>query len=97
MNMNLAEEITQILRKTMREGTNRQQKDAYLQMLSYINRILENMSEEQDIFLKMFSIAAFEAGNSELGEQFQQMARKMNQEIEEMDKIKLIARGIVNQ
>lgn len=96
MNMNLAEEITQVLRKTMREGTNCQQKDAYLQMLSYINRMLENMSEEQNIFKKMSS-AAFEAGNSELGEQFQQMARKVNQEIEEMDEIKLIARGIVNQ
>ncbi len=96
MNMNLAEEITQVLRKTMREDTNRQQKDAYMQMLSYINRMLENMCEEQSIFKKMAS-AAFDAGNSELGEQFQQMARKMNQEMEEMDEIKRMTRGIVNQ
>lgn len=95
MNMNLAEEIVQTMRKVRNEGTNRQQKEAYLQMSSMLNMMIETMQEQQAQFKRMGNIS-FEAGNSILADEFQMMARQMNSELEAMDEMSRMAKGIAN-
>ena len=93
MNMNLVDEVTQTLRRTRNEDINRQQKEIYLQMAS---QMIQSMQDEQSRFKRLANMAS-EAGNLILTEQFQQLARKMNQELDAMDDLIRTTRSIANQ
>ena len=95
MNMNLTQEIIQTMRKVRMEGTNRQQKEAYLQIASNMNIMLQTMQDQQSQFARMANMA-YEAGNSMLADEFQMMASQMNSELEAMEEMGLMARGIAN-
>lgn len=96
MNMNLVDDITQTLRRTRNEDINRQQKEIYLQMASQMNQMIQSMQDEQSRFKRLANMAS-EAGNLILTEQFQQLARKMNQELDAMDDLIRTTRSIANQ
>lgn len=96
MNMNLVEEVIQTMRRTRNEGTNRQQKEMYLQMASQMIQMIQFIQDEQSSFKRLANMA-FEAGNNRLAEQFQQMAIKMNQELDAMDELRRTIRSITNQ
>ncbi len=93
MNMNLVDDVTQTLRRTRNEDINRQQKEIYLQMAS---QMIQSMQDEQSRFKRLANMAS-EAGNLILTEQFQQLARKMNQELDAMDDLIRTTRSIANQ
>lgn len=93
MNMNLLDDVTQTLRRTRNEDINRQQKEIYLQMAS---QMIQSMQDEQSRFKRLANMAS-EAGNLILTEQFQQLARKMNQELDAMDDLIRTTRSIANQ
>ena len=93
MNMNLVDDVTQTLRRTRNEDINRQQKEIYLQMAS---QMIQSMQDEQSRFRRLANMAS-EAGNLILTEQFQQLARKMNQELDAMDDLIRTTRSIANQ
>ena len=91
--MNLVDDVTQTLRRTRNEDINRQQKEIYLQMAS---QMIQSMQDEQSRFKRLANMAS-EAGNLILTEQFQQLARKMNQELDAMDDLIRTTRSIANQ
>lgn len=66
MNMNLAEEVIQTMRRTRNEGTNRQQKEMYLQMASQMIQMIQFIQDEQSSFKRLANMA-FEAGNNRIG------------------------------
>lgn len=96
MNMNLVDEVIQTLRRTRKKGINGQQKQVYLQMASQMNQMIQSMQDEQSRFRRLAQMAS-EVGNLILTDQFQQMARKMNQEIEAMEELIRETRGMARQ
>ena len=92
--MNLAQEIMQNMQNVRNEGSCRT-KDAYLQIASQMNQVLQSMQDQQSMFKRMANIA-YEAGNSRLADDFQMMGRKMNIELETMEEFMRLARGIAN-
>ncbi len=96
MNMNLSDEVARTLKRTRNAGTNRKQKEVYLQMASQMNQMIQSMQDEQTRFRRLANMAS-EAGNLRLAEQFQQMASKMRQELDAMDELRRATRSIANQ
>ena len=60
------------------------------------SQMIQSMQDEQSRFKRLANMAS-EAGNLILTEQFQQLARKMNQELDAMDDLIRTTRSIANQ
>ena len=58
--------------------------------------MIQFIQDEQSSFKRLANMA-FETGNNRLAEQFQQMAIKMNQELDAMDELRRTTRSITNQ
>lgn len=95
MDIRLLEEATATLRRAANSGVDRRQKDVYYEMSSKMKVVLQSMYEQQQK-LKQIAYLADQVHNSNLAETFQQMVRKMNQELQEAEAVIRQMRNIAN-
>ena len=82
MDIRLLEEATVTLRRTANNGVDGRQKDNYFEMSRKMNVVLQSMQEQQQKMRQITNLAE-DVRNNNLADTFQQIVRRMNQEMQE--------------
>lgn len=93
MDIRLLEEATVTLRRTANNGVDGRQKDNYFEMSRKMNVVLQSMQEQQQKMRQITNLAE-DVRNNNLADTFQQIVRRMNQEMQEAEAVMCQMRNI---
>lgn len=93
MDIRLLEEATVTLRRTANNGVDGRQKDTYFEMSRKMNVVLQSMQEQQQKMRQITNLAE-DVRNNNLADTFQQIVRRMNQEMQEAEAVMCQMRNI---
>ena len=91
----LLSETQAILRRTANQGVDMRQKEAYYEMSRSMNVVLKSMQEQQNKLRQIVNVAN-EVHNNNLADTLHQIAKRMNQEIQEAEAVMHQMRNIAN-
>ena len=93
MDIRLLAEATVTLRRTANNGVDGRQKDNYFEMSRKMNVVLQSMQEQQQKMRQITNLAE-DVRNNNLADTFQQIVRRMNQEMQEAEAVMCQMRNI---